>query len=128
MFSIKSSYELFCLLREIQRPNTIASIDVTFLFINATINETIKIILCNAYNHPHLPPLEFTPDCIRELLVMCTTSTPFRNIHVDIYFQKKVLVWEVDSDHLLPSSTCVTSRTKLPRTTQSYAHLLCKVR
>jgi len=85
---VDSTYEFLSLLRGCQ-PNTgmLASLDVNSLFTNVPVNETIEIIIETIYNHstliaPHIPAQE-----MRELLLICTTRTPFRNIDGDIYVQ-----------------------------------------
>ena len=88
-FNVKSTYEFLSLLRENKESGTMASLDVSDLFTNVLVSATIDIIIRNVYNHPHLPPLEFPPECLAELLKICTTCTPFRHINGDIYVQKE---------------------------------------
>ena len=71
-----------------KRPNGIlASLDVESLFTNVPVRETIKIILDNVYHHPTLPPPDIPPSTLEELLIICTTKTPFRNVNGDLYIQ-----------------------------------------
>ena len=87
-FSLKSSTDLIDLLQTNKREVIIASLDVENLFTNVPINDTISIILHEAYNHPYLPPPKIPPYILGELLKLCTKEAPFRcprgKLHVQI--------------------------------------------
>jgi Ser-tRNA(Ala) deacylase AlaX len=64
-----------------------ASLDVTSLFTNIPVQETIEIILNNVYNHGNLPPPSITRNTMKELLKYCTTESPFRSPNNKLYLQ-----------------------------------------
>lgn len=49
--------------------------------------ETIKIISQNVYHHAELPPPDIPQTVLEQLLLICTTKTPFKNINGDLYVQ-----------------------------------------
>ena len=55
---------------------------------NVPVRETIKIILENVYNHETLPPPAIPAADLEELLLLCTTSVPFRGVDGNMYVQK----------------------------------------
>ena len=86
---IKSTNEFIDLTKSIDTTNCyLASLDVENLFTNVPVQETINIILDNVFNHPTLPPLAMEKQTLEDLLITCTTETPFKNINGDIYKQQ----------------------------------------
>ena len=61
--------------------------DVESLFTNVPVQETSEIVLQYVYHHPSLPPPDIPRATIKELLTICTTRTPFRNINGELYVQ-----------------------------------------
>jgi predicted GIY-YIG superfamily endonuclease len=47
----------------------------------------VDIILQHAYHHPTLRPPKLSEELMKQLLLTCTTETPFRHINGDIYLQ-----------------------------------------
>ena len=47
--------------------------------------QTIENIINNVYYLENLPPPKVDQETLRQLLVICTTRTPFRNINGDLY-------------------------------------------
>ena len=86
-YTVESSYEFINMLKD-KRPNGIlASLDVESLFTNVPVRETIQIILENVFHHPTLPPPDIPPSTLEQLLIICTTKTPFSNVNGDLYVQ-----------------------------------------
>ena len=56
----------------------IVSLDVTSLFTNVPVDETVDIIIEKCYNHPTLPPPAIDANDLRVLLAICTQETPFQ--------------------------------------------------
>ena len=65
----------------------LASLDVESLFTNVPVEQTIDIILNNVYHHSTLPPPDIPPSVLKELLLICTTKTPFSNVDGELYVQ-----------------------------------------
>ena len=75
---IESTYEFTEISKTVKCPKLIASLDVENLFTNVPVNETIKIIIDNVYNHTKLPPPDIPRNILEKLLKICTTETPFQ--------------------------------------------------
>ena len=88
-FQVDSTYEFLTILRDSNKSGMLASLDVESLFTNVPVMETIKIILQNVYENPHLPPPEIPRKEMEKLLQICTTRTPFKNINGDLYVQRE---------------------------------------
>ena len=86
-YTVKSTYEFISLLKDVDKPSNIASLDVESLFTNVPVHRTVDIILENVYNHPTIPPPKIPSSILKQLLVICTTRTPFQNINGDLYIQ-----------------------------------------
>ena len=87
-FQIDSTYDFIEISRTIVEPKMLASLDVENLFTNVPVAETIQIILDNVYQHSVLPPPRHVPRVIMEqLLLICTTKTPFRTPNGELYVQ-----------------------------------------
>ena len=80
-YMVKSTDEFFLRIQNINvSPNqSIGSLDVTSLFTNVPVNDTINIILQRSYGHPTLPPPPIDPDDLKTLLQVCTQETPFNH-------------------------------------------------
>ena len=85
-YLVKSTNEFLSIVRELEySENTLlASLDVKSLFTNVPVHDTIDIILKNAYHHSTLQPPTIPKKTMKDLLVLCTTHTPFRN-YIYIY-------------------------------------------
>ena len=65
----------------------LALFHVESLFSNVPIEDTLNIIIKNVYNHPNLSPPPLSQDVFENLLVICTTKTPFRAPGKTLYQQ-----------------------------------------
>jgi hypothetical protein len=79
-YIIKSSDELLLKLENVQirHGQELLSLDVESLFTNVPVDETINIIIAAVYQHPTMVPPTIQQEVFRELLKICTTSTPFK--------------------------------------------------
>ena len=64
-----------------------ASLDVESLYTNVPVLETIDIILNKVYQNENLPPPEIPRSCLKSLLSICTTESPFKHIDGTLYTQ-----------------------------------------
>ena len=87
-FMLKSRDEFIDILQTTTPENPPSSLDVESLFTNVPVRETIKIIIKNVYHHDTLPPPAIPKEKLEELLLLCTTAVPFRNIDGKMYIQK----------------------------------------
>ena len=87
-YMLKSRDEFINILQTTKPKGPPSSLDVESLFTNVPVNETINIIIRNVYHHKSLPPPDISKEDLRELLLLCTTSVPFRNIDGKMYIQK----------------------------------------
>ena len=76
-YTLKSTNEFIDLLNANNCIGLTASLDVESLFTNVPVNETIKIIIQQVYNHPTLPPPKIPKNILEELLNICTKELPF---------------------------------------------------
>ena len=78
-YIIRSSDELLVHLSQLhlQLSHQLLSLDVESLFTSVPVEDTISIILQEAYNHPTQPPPDIQRNHLQELLKICTTQTPF---------------------------------------------------
>ena len=86
-YMLKSRDEFINIIQTTKPENAPSSLDVESLFTNVPIKETIDIIIKNVYNHPTLPAPNIPKQKLKELLLLCTTSVPFRNIDGKMYIQ-----------------------------------------
>jgi len=86
---VESTYEFLSLLRATSARGMLASLDVDNLFTNVPVAETIRMILSSVYNHPTLNAPSIPITAMEELLMICTTETPFRNIDGELYVQRE---------------------------------------
>ena len=88
--SINSSDEFLDLLRIKKPQGEIVSIDVESLFTNVPVDDTIEIIIDEVYHKRSngLDRLALAPDILKNLLVACTKSSPFRGPDGSLYTQK----------------------------------------
>ena len=98
-FSIKSSNMFLDLLRNLPPSGLMASLDVTNLFTNVPVDETISIIIDRVYNHPTIPSPKIQQNHLRSLLELCTKETPFKDHNRQLFYyyyiitKKMVLQW-----------------------------------
>ena len=57
------------------------------LYTNVPVIPTVKIIIDYAYSHPDISPPKIPKEIMEELLLTCTTKTPFRHPNGGIYLQ-----------------------------------------
>ena len=86
-FSIESTDQFIDMVKSVPLSGLIASLDVTSLFTNVPVRETVDIILDCAYNNTDLPPPPVPKDVMKEMLLVCTTETIFRHPNGDLYKQ-----------------------------------------
>lgn len=65
----------------------IASLDVKSLFTNVPVADTVEIILKYAYENDELAPPKLPRIVLRDLLLACTTESPFRSPCGQLYMQ-----------------------------------------
>ena len=53
------------------------AIDVESLFTNVPVDETIKIVLDNVYDHSEMVSPKIPTNLFQEMILTCTTETPF---------------------------------------------------
>ena len=86
-YSIKSTNEFISLVKNCGEAPQMASLDVESLFTNVPVMQTIEIILNNVYSNQSMPPPKIERDVLKELLILCTTRTPFTHVNGDLYEQ-----------------------------------------
>ena len=86
-YQTDSTYDFLSILCGCNRQGMPASLHVKSLFSNVPVEETVDIILHNCYEHVSLPPTK-PRLALKELLLTCTTKTPFRSYNGDLYVQK----------------------------------------
>ena len=86
-YMIESTQEFIEIVKTVKQPKLLASLDAESLFTNVPINDTLNIIIDAMHNHPDLPPPSLSQDILRDLLLICTTETPFRAPDKSIYQQ-----------------------------------------
>ena len=77
-YMIDSTSEFIQIARTVRNPKMIASLDVESLFTNAPLLQTIDIIIESIYHHPTLKAPRIPPGILKDLLILCTTKTPFK--------------------------------------------------
>jgi hypothetical protein len=87
---LRSTDELILKIENLKIPEGqhMVSLDVDSLFTNVPVMETIDIILQEAYHNTNLPPPDIDKEILKELLIICTTQTPFR-FNGNLYLQKE---------------------------------------
>ncbi|XP_076042094.1 uncharacterized protein LOC143025994 [Oratosquilla oratoria] len=85
--ALRSTDEFADLLRNTNPQGILASLDVESLFSNVNVEDTIKIILQNVFNHASLPPPKIPRLTLENMLRTCTKHVPFRCPSGKIYFQ-----------------------------------------
>lgn len=86
-YSIKSRDEFIEILHNSNNAGLVASLDVTSLFTNVPVEDTINIILKNVYENITMSPPPIPKDTLAALLRCCTTSSPFRAPNNKLYYQ-----------------------------------------
>ena len=89
-YMIESTFEFLTLIKNRTPQNSIlASLDVESLFSNVPVLQTIDIILDNVYrNNSKPPPVSISETIMKELLLICTTKSPFKGVDGNLYLQK----------------------------------------
>ena len=89
-FMVESTYDVINILKTHNEYKILASLDVVNLFTNVPVHETIDLILQRVYHHENLaPPAHLSKEILKQLLITCTTKTPFKNIDGKLYYQKE---------------------------------------
>ena len=86
-FMIDSTDEFLALLKTVRPSGYMASLDAESLFTNVPLNKTIDIILNNCYEHHTLEKPKISRQDLKELLIKCTSQTPFRHYDGNLYYQ-----------------------------------------
>ena len=87
-FLLKSTEEFLLTLQDRRPTGIMASLDVENLFTNIPIVESIDIILNYVYNHDTIRPPQIPRNLLRNLLMTCTTESPFQGLDGTLYQQK----------------------------------------
>ncbi|XP_076059464.1 uncharacterized protein LOC143036092 [Oratosquilla oratoria] len=85
--ALRSTDEFVDLLRNTNPQGILASLDVERSFTNVNVEDTIKIILQNVFNHASLPPPKIPRLTLENMLRTCTKHVLFRCPSGKIYFQ-----------------------------------------
>ena len=86
-FALQSTDNFLEVLKTTTPDGEIAFLDVESLFSNVPVEETIEIIVENAYNHPTLSAPKMPAATLHRLLKACTTEAPFRAPDGQLYYQ-----------------------------------------
>ena len=105
---IESTQEFIEIVKTVKQPKLLASLDVESLFTSVPINDTLNIIIDAVYNHPDLPQPSFSQDILRDLLLICTTETPFSAPDKRIYHQIDGVSMGTPLGPMLAIFTCAT--------------------
>ena len=84
---LKSSTEFVELLHGKQYSGNLFSLDVESLFTNVPVHRTINIILDRVYHHPTISAPVIQKHTLRDLLLICTTEVPFKDMDGKMYIQ-----------------------------------------
>ena len=86
---LASTYEFLDIIRTAETSSGImASLDVESLFTNVPMEEAIKIVPDNVYDHSEMAPPKIPPNFLQEMLLTCTTETQFVSPTGQIYLQR----------------------------------------
>ena len=85
--TLESSEDFVQLLKAQPPDGMLASLDAESLFTNVPVNETIQILLSQAYDSPHLAPPKLSRQLCEKMLRVCTTEAPFRSPDGSLYLQ-----------------------------------------
>jgi hypothetical protein len=86
-YSVESTQEFMGIIKSTTPNEIVASLDVVSLFTNVPVHKTIQIILDSIYRNNELPPIKIPENELKELLLICTTQTPFRAPNDQLYVQ-----------------------------------------
>ena len=86
-YMINSTHEFMEICKSLTNIKQLASLDVESLFTHVPVKETIDIILQHTYNHPSIPSPDIPKAIMKELLMICTTKSPFRNSTGKLFVQ-----------------------------------------
>ena len=84
---LRSATEFVELLHGKQYSGNLFSLDVESLFTNVPVHRTINIILDKVYHHPTISAPVIPKHTLRELLLICTTEVPFKDMDGNMYIQ-----------------------------------------
>ena len=88
-YMVNSTDEFLNILRASgDRRGLLGSLDVDSLFTQVPVTDTVDIILQHAYHHETFKPPHIPKQIMKQLLITCTTQTPFRHVDGSIYLQK----------------------------------------
>ena len=86
-YSINSTDEFISLIKATAKSGFLASLDVENLFTNVPVRETVDLIIKYAYQDPDRKPPPIDERIMKELLLTCTTETPFKHPNGNVYIQ-----------------------------------------
>jgi hypothetical protein len=88
-YSVSSTTEFINLIRASDSTGLMASLDVESLFTNVPVKATIDIIMDYVYRNETIPPPNISEHHLKELLLICTTQSPFISPDGQMYIQKE---------------------------------------
>ena len=86
-FSLRATTDFVDVVRRSRPCRSVASMDVEALFTNVPVGETTQIILDTVYRG-NSTPLDIPEECLRRLLIACTSESPFYGPHGDLFVQR----------------------------------------
>ena len=86
-YAVNSTEDFLNILRNVPQTGLMASLDVSSLFTSVPVRATIDILLEYAYNSVNIAPPKIPKYLMEELLLVCTTETPFRAPCGELYLQ-----------------------------------------
>ena len=85
--TLRSTEEFLTVLKCNETQGVIASLDVSSLFTNVPVKDTVEIILGYVYENSEHGPPRLPRNLLRQLLLTCTTEAPFRAPDDRLYLQ-----------------------------------------
>ena len=110
-YIISSTQEFMHTLKSTANTGILASLDVESLFTNVPVRETTEIIINRAYNHETVSPPAIPKTSLEQLLLICTTETPFQDTIGDMYIQVDGVSMGSPSDLFLLTFTLLSWKT-----------------
>ena len=88
-YLVESTYDFSDIVKTVESPKMLASLDVESLFSNVPEANTIDIIIENDYNYPTVSPPGFPKLIMKKLVKICITETPFKTPSGELYQQRE---------------------------------------
>ena len=95
-YGIESTNKFINLVKNCGEALFMALLDVVSLFTNFPALQTIVIIFNTIPDNQNKLHQKNERTVLRNLLIFCTTRTPFTHVNKDLYEQMRVSLWEVD--------------------------------